>query len=101
MVTHEPTGSAPVQSRRNVGVAAVAFLIRGYRRVLSPLKGAPSCRFHPTCSAYALEAVETHGVWRGLGLAVRRVAKCHPFHPGGFDPVPDVGRATRPTPEDS
>ena len=100
-MTPESTRGASAPRRRNAGVAVVAFLIRGYRRVLSPLKGAPSCRFHPTCSAYALEAVETHGVWRGLGLAVRRIAKCHPFHPGGFDPVPDVGRATRPTPEDS
>ena len=62
--------------------------IRFYRRFLSPLKGAPSCRFHPTCSAYAIEAIEVHGVLKGTFLAVRRVLKCHPLHPGGFDPVP-------------
>ncbi len=62
--------------------------IRAYRRFLSPLKGAPSCRFHPTCSAYAVEAIEVHGVLKGTFLAVRRVLKCHPLHPGGFDPVP-------------
>lgn len=62
--------------------------IRFYRRFLSPLKGAPSCRFHPTCSAYAIEAIEVHGVVKGTYLAVRRVLKCHPLHPGGFDPVP-------------
>ncbi len=62
--------------------------IRFYRHFLSPLKGAPSCRFHPTCSAYAIEAIEVHGVFKGSYLAVRRVLKCHPLHPGGFDPVP-------------
>jgi uncharacterized protein len=62
--------------------------IRFYRHFLSPLKGAPSCRFHPTCSAYAIEAIEVHGVFKGSYLAVRRVLKCHPLHPGGLDPVP-------------
>ncbi|HHC07370.1 MAG TPA: membrane protein insertion efficiency factor YidD [Actinobacteria bacterium] len=65
--------------------------IRAYRRWLSPLLG-PRCRFHPTCSAYALEAVERHGALRGGGLALRRIGRCHPFHPGGNDPVPDGGR---------
>jgi len=64
--------------------------IRFYRRFVSPLKGAPSCRFHPTCSAYAIEAIDVHGVLKGSYLAVRRVLKCHPLHPGGFDPVPPV-----------
>jgi conserved hypothetical protein YidD len=63
--------------------AAIVF----YRRFISPLKP-PTCRFHPTCSAYALEAIETHGALRGGWLAVRRILRCHPFHPGGFDPVP-------------
>lgn len=71
--------------------------IRFYRRFLSPLKGAPSCRFYPTCSAYAIEAIEVHGVLKGSYLAVRRVLKCHPLHPGGIDPVPPrVERPPRP-----
>ncbi|WP_126429237.1 membrane protein insertion efficiency factor YidD [Brevibacillus marinus] len=64
------------------------LLIRGYQLFISPLKP-PSCRFAPTCSHYALEAIHKHGVWRGGRLAVIRILKCHPFHPGGFDPVPD------------
>ncbi len=62
--------------------------IVAYRRFLSPLKPQPTCRFHPTCSAYAVEAVHTHGVLRGAWLGLVRLLKCHPFHPGGFDPVP-------------
>jgi hypothetical protein len=67
--------------------AALLFLLRGYRRWISPLLG-PHCRFHPTCSAYAVEALERHGALRGSVLALRRVLRCHPLHPGGFDPVP-------------
>ena len=62
-------------------------LIIAYRRLLSPLLG-PHCRYYPSCSAYALEAVETHGAVRGGWLAVKRVARCHPWHAGGVDPVP-------------
>ena len=62
-------------------------LISAYRYFLSPFLG-PSCRFYPTCSAYAAEAIETHGALRGSWLALRRIAKCHPWHPGGVDPVP-------------
>ena len=65
----------------------LATLIRGYQRFVSPALP-PSCRFHPSCSQYALEAVTRHGALRGGWLAARRLARCHPFHPGGFDPVP-------------
>jgi len=68
--------------------AAVLAPVRLYRRYLSPLKATPSCRFHPTCSAYAEEAIEVHGVLRGMVMATLRVLRCHPFHPGGYDPVP-------------
>jgi uncharacterized protein len=68
-------------------------LVSGYRRWVSPLLG-PHCRFHPTCSAYAAQALADHGAGRGSWLAVRRIARCHPFHPGGVDPVP-AGRASR------
>jgi putative membrane protein insertion efficiency factor len=63
------------------------FLIRGYRLVLSPWFGS-QCRFYPSCSAYAEEAVRTHGAWKGLYLALARLGKCHPWHLGGHDPVP-------------
>jgi uncharacterized protein len=65
----------------------LALLIRGYQRLLSPLLP-PSCRFHPSCSHYALEAIQRHGALKGSWLAVRRLARCHPFNAGGFDPVP-------------
>ena len=57
-----------------------------YRKFLSPLKP-PTCRFMPTCSEYAYIAIEKYGVARGTWMAVKRLAKCHPFHPGGYDPV--------------
>jgi hypothetical protein len=57
-----------------------------YRIFLSPLLG-PTCRFYPSCSVYAWEAIEKYGVCRGIGLTAIRLAKCHPLHPGGFDPV--------------
>ena len=61
-------------------------LILGYRRYISPLKK-PSCRFYPTCSQYALEAIDKYGALKGLKLALIRILKCHPFHPGGYDPL--------------
>lgn len=62
-------------------------MIRFYQRYISPMSP-PSCRFYPTCSQYAIEAVEEHGAFKGSYLAVRRILKCHPLHKGGFDPVP-------------
>lgn len=64
------------------------WILRAYQLTISPLLG-PSCRFHPSCSSYAIEAVQRHGSVRGAWLALRRVGRCHPFHPGGFDPVPE------------
>lgn len=61
--------------------------IKGYQRAVSPLLP-PSCRFHPSCSAYAIEALEKHGAARGSWLTARRLCRCHPLHPGGYDPVP-------------
>ncbi len=63
------------------------FLIRVYQRCISPFLG-PHCRFIPTCSQYALEAVEKYGFFKGSCLAIKRILKCHPFHKGGYDPVP-------------
>jgi putative membrane protein insertion efficiency factor len=67
-------------------VLAARGLIRLYQLTLSPYLGG-QCRFHPTCSNYAMEALARHGFWRGLGKSLVRLAKCHPFHPGGYDPV--------------
>ena len=64
------------------------FAIKFYQRTLSGLKSAPSCRFIPTCSQYALQAVEKYGAFKGSCLAIRRILKCHPFHKGGYDPLP-------------
>lgn len=66
--------------------ATLIFVIRLYQKVISPLFPA-RCRFYPTCSAYAVQALERHGALRGGWLAVRRLSKCHPWHPGGYDPV--------------
>lgn len=62
-------------------------LIRGYQLIISPLLG-PRCRFYPSCSNYAIEAIRLHGVVKGSVLTAKRIAKCHPGHPGGIDPVP-------------
>ena len=67
-------------------------LIKGYRLLISPLFP-PACRFHPTCSQYAIEALETFGISQGSWLALKRILRCHPYHPGGYDPIP-------PKPED-
>ena len=62
-------------------------IVRAYQLFLSPLLP-PSCRYHPSCSHYAIEALETHGTLRGSWLAIKRIGRCHPFREGGFDPVP-------------
>ena len=67
--------------------AALIVLIKAYRIAVSPFLG-PSCRFHPSCSEYAIDALRRHGALRGSWLTVRRIARCHPWHPGGYDPVP-------------
>lgn len=66
---------------------SLQLLIRGYQLFISPLLG-PRCRFYPSCSHYAQEALQTHGLRRGGWLALRRIGRCHPWHPGGVDPVP-------------
>ena len=67
--------------------ATLLALIRLYQLTFSVFLG-PRCRFHPTCSAYSSEAIESYGVIKGLTMTAARVGKCHPFHPGGYDPVP-------------
>ncbi|WP_439101156.1 membrane protein insertion efficiency factor YidD [Congregibacter sp.] len=62
-------------------------LIRGYQLLLSPFLG-HHCRYYPSCSSYAVEAIEEHGPWKGSSLAIRRILRCHPWHEGGADPVP-------------
>ncbi|WP_127347316.1 membrane protein insertion efficiency factor YidD [Pseudidiomarina mangrovi] len=69
-------------------------LIRLYQWLISPLLG-PRCRFQPTCSQYAIEAIEKHGMMRGFWLAMKRIGKCHPGHPGGYDPVPRRNKETK------
>jgi uncharacterized protein len=66
---------------------ALLLLVEGYRLTLAPLLGG-HCRFVPSCSVYAVEAIRRHGARRGSGLTMRRLLRCHPFHTGGFDPVP-------------
>jgi putative membrane protein insertion efficiency factor len=83
-------GSPAPRSRPPVARAAawlLIFLVRGYQVVISPLLP-PACRYYPSCSQYAVEALEKHGALRGGWLAARRIARCHPFRPGGYDPVP-------------
>jgi putative membrane protein insertion efficiency factor len=74
--------------------AVLVFLVRAYQVALAPLLGG-QCRYDPTCSEYAVEALDQHGAFRGAALAGRRIARCHPFRPGGFDPVPSAIVADR------
>ena len=96
--TDPATGAVPSAPDWGPTVMARALMagVTGYRRFISPLLP-PRCRFEPSCSAYALEALRVHGAARGLWLAVARIARCHPFHRGGYDPVPPRGARRRPS----
>lgn len=83
----EAVSEGAVAKRPGVVARLLIALLSVYKRLVSPLLG-EHCRFHPTCSRYAMDAIRAHGAWRGSWLAVRRVSRCHPFHEGGLDPVP-------------
>ncbi len=78
---------SPLGAFNRLLLFVMVLLVRAYRATFSKVLP-PVCRFHPSCSRYALEALETHGPWRGGWLAAKRLARCHPFHPGGLDHVP-------------
>ncbi|HEU4484574.1 MAG TPA: membrane protein insertion efficiency factor YidD [Povalibacter sp.] len=75
--------------REQVMRGLLKISIRGYRYLISPMLG-PNCRFYPSCSCYAEEAIDVHGALKGSYLAARRILRCHPWHAGGFDPVPPL-----------
>ena len=93
--THEALEADPItEPQRDVPIASESIAIRLlrsvfwlYRMLISPLLGA-GCRFEPSCSHFAEEAIARHGFFRGTALALARIGRCHPFHPGGYDPVP-------------
>jgi len=68
-------------------VRVLVFLVQGYQLLISPFLPPNTCRFHPTCSQYVIDAFQKHGVLKGFVASLRRIAKCHPWHPGGFDPA--------------
>lgn len=78
---------AHIQRKTGLGARALLGFVRAYQKALSPLLG-QNCRYHPSCSHYAYEAIEIHGALRGGWLGAKRIGRCHPFHEGGFDPVP-------------
>ena len=89
----EQVGNSPVGATgalRRLGTLLLTAPIRAYQVLVSPLLG-PRCRFYPSCSSYAVEAIRRHGPVRGTWLALRRLLRCHPWNPGGPDPVPPVG----------
>ena len=83
---------------RHLLIRPIQLVIRGYQLVISPMLG-PRCRFYPSCSHYAQEALQTHGLRRGGSLALRRISRCHPWHPGGVDTVPAAGNPLAPVRE--
>lgn len=85
------SANAPIPQRSPISFFArgARLVIRGYQLTIAPLLG-PRCRFHPSCSHYAHEALGSHGLVHGLWLGLRRIGRCHPLHEGGFDPVPVV-----------
>ena len=87
-MTGATLGSEPRPYSTSFPARIAMRLVRGYQRRVSPLLG-DNCRYHPTCSSYTLEAIGRFGLMRGWWLAVRRLARCHPFRDGGFDPVPE------------
>jgi putative membrane protein insertion efficiency factor len=89
-VVNSPTSDSWIPYR--VMKTLMIWLIKGYRHFISPLFP-PSCRFQPTCSQYAIEALERFGVFKGSWLALTRILRCHPLHPGGYDPLPPVNLA--------
>lgn len=98
----QPEPNPRTTSRRVTGRAALARrAVLAYQDFLSPLKMGPSCRFEPTCSNYALTALERHGLFKGLLLSIGRLLRCAPWHPGGWDPVPPRKRRAKPKPEET
>lgn len=98
----EPGAASRTARRRVTGRAALARrAVLAYQEFLSPLKMGPSCRFEPTCSNYALTALERHGLLKGLLLSIGRLLRCAPWHPGGWDPVPPRKRRAKPKPEET
>jgi putative membrane protein insertion efficiency factor len=77
---------APIAAHADVATRALQWLVRTYQLLLSPWSGG-ACRFSPSCSAYAIESLERYGAWRGGWMALKRIARCHPWGPAGFDPV--------------
>lgn len=82
------TASKVSELVKKILIAPLVFLIKFYQICLSPLKGGPTCRFTPTCSQYALEALRKYGLFKGGWLALKRIARCHPWGGSGYDPVP-------------
>ncbi len=82
-----PSAGSTGSRLARIAVLIPVALVRAYQILISPLLG-PVCRFSPSCSEYMIQALRTHGLFRGAWLGVRRISRCHPFNPGGYDPVP-------------